>query len=191
MSARPQAQDWTGMIDQSARLLQEQTGLGLSEWNERVRDSDITDEGNLEAWLVDRGITGYPLMILVMERFGYPDFMLASADDLIDGQYRDRPHLRPILDTVIEVATSVGDVTVQARKGYVSLVTPRRTFSMVRASTRQRVDLGLKLPGAQPVGRLLTAKGLPHGNVRIALTDPAEVDDEVVRLLERSYAANC
>jgi len=25
-------------------------------------------------------------MLLVMERFGYPDFLLASADELIDGQ---------------------------------------------------------------------------------------------------------
>ncbi|MEX2627010.1 MAG: DUF5655 domain-containing protein [Ilumatobacteraceae bacterium] len=179
------------MIDRSSRLLRERTGLEMQEWNERIRQTGITDEATLESWLADQGVSGYPLTILVMERFGYPDFMLASADDLIDGQYRDRPQLRPVLDAVIDAATSVGEVTVQARKGYVSLVTPRRTFSMVRASTKQRVDLGLKLPGAVPVGRLLTAKGLPHGNVRIALARPEEVDDEVIDLLARSHAANC
>lgn len=191
MGTRPQEHDWAGMIHQSARLLQERTGLGLEAWNERVRDSGMTDEAALESWLTGHGITGYPRTILVMERFGYPDFMLASADDLIEAQYRDRPHLRPILDAVIEAATSVGDVTVQARKGYVCLVTPRRTFSMVRASTKQRVDLGLRLPGVQPVGRLLTGKGLPHGNVRVALTRPEDVDEGVVDLIDQSYAANC
>ena len=36
-----------------------------------------------------------------MERFGYPDFLLASADQLIDGQYEDRPQLRAIYDATI------------------------------------------------------------------------------------------
>ena len=39
-----------------------------------------------------------------MERFGYPDFFLSSADELIDGQYADRPQLRPIFDALIEAA---------------------------------------------------------------------------------------
>jgi hypothetical protein len=30
---------------------------------------------------------------------GYPDFMTAESDELIDGQYADRPQLRPILAT--------------------------------------------------------------------------------------------
>ena len=178
------------MIDQSARLLAERTGAGLQEWNRRVRKTGIADESALRSWLADQGVTGYPQMMLMMERFGYPDFLLASADDLIDGQYRGREKLRPILDAVTAAAARVGDVTIQARKGYVALVSPKRTFAMVRASTRTRVDLGLKLQDARPGGRLLTAKGLPHGNVRVALTDPAEVDDEVVDLLERSYQDN-
>jgi hypothetical protein len=33
-------------------------------------------------------------MVLVMERFGYPDYLLAAADELIDGQYADRPGRR-------------------------------------------------------------------------------------------------
>jgi hypothetical protein len=178
------------MMEQSARLLEERTGAGLEEWNRRVRETGIADESTLRSWLKDQGVTGYPQMMLLMERFGYPDFILASADDLIDGQYRDREHLRPILDAVAAAAARVGDVTIQARKGYVALVTRKRTFAMVRATTKNRIDLGLKLPDARPGGRLLTAKGLPHGNVRVALTDPAEVDDEVVHLLERSYQAN-
>ena len=47
-----------------------------------------------ETRLVGRTSSGYPQMLLVMERFGYPDFLLASADELIDGQYADRPELR-------------------------------------------------------------------------------------------------
>ena len=31
-----------------------------------------------------QGVTGYPAMLLVMERFGYPDYLQATADELIE-----------------------------------------------------------------------------------------------------------
>jgi len=86
-------------------------------------------------------VTGYAQSLLVMERFGYPDFLVASADELIDGQYKDRPQLRPILDAILAATAGLGEVVIQARKTFVSLVTPRRTFARVQATTRNRVDL--------------------------------------------------
>ena len=65
-------------------------------------------------------------------RFGYPDFFRASADELIDRQYADRPQLRPIFDAVISAAARLGEVIIQARKTYVSLVSPRRIFVCLR-----------------------------------------------------------
>ena len=65
-------------------------------------------------------------------RFGYPDFFRASADKLIDMQYADRPQLRPIFDYVISAAARLGEVIIQARKTYVSLVSPRRIFVCLR-----------------------------------------------------------
>jgi hypothetical protein len=49
------------------------------------------------------GVTGYPQNLPVFERFGYPVFLVATADELIDGHFVDRPHLRPILDAVVLV----------------------------------------------------------------------------------------
>src|SRR5207247_10963839 len=37
--------------------------------------------------LTKQGVIGYAQTLLVMERFGYPDFMTATADELMDGQY--------------------------------------------------------------------------------------------------------
>jgi hypothetical protein len=151
-------------------------------------------EPALRAWLAERDITGYGQMVLVMERFGYPEFLTASADDLVEGQYADRPALRPVLDAVLTAAAAsvVPDVAVQARKGYVSLVNPRRTFAVVQASTRSRVDLGLRLPGREPGGRLLAARSIGNGacTVRVPLTTANDVDDEVTDLLREADAAN-
>jgi len=180
------------MRERIEKILERRTGDSLDVWVGRVAELGDIDEPGLRAWLTERGVTGYPQMILVMERFGYPDFLLASAGELIDGQYADRPQLRPILDELLVRAVEVGDVDVQARKTYVTLVTPRRTFALLRATTRDRVDVGLRLPGVAPGGRLLAAPGLGNDyvNVRIALRSPADVDDSLVDWLRQAYEAN-
>jgi len=127
-----------------------------------------------------------------MERFGYPDFLLASADELLDGQYTDREGLRPILERVLAAGAGLGELHVQIRKTYVALVSGRRTFAVVKPTTRTRVDLGLRLDGQGPAGRLEAAKRLGNDtiNVRIGLEAPGDVDDEVLDWLARAYAAN-
>jgi Family of unknown function (DUF5990)/Domain of unknown function (DUF5655) len=111
---------------------------------------------------------------------------------LIEGQYADRPQLRPILDAVLALLPALGPATVQARKTIVSLVSPRRTFAVVRATTKDRVDLGLRLDDAEPGGRLQSAKGIGGGGatVRIALRRPGDIDDEVRDLMRRAYEEN-
>ena len=184
--------DWRAMRDWEIGLLERRTGKGLEHWNARVRATGINDEAGVRAWLAEQGVTGYPQMLLVMERFGYPDFLLATADELVEGQYADRPHLRPICDRLLEVAAGLGDVTVQTRKTYVSLVGPRRTFAQVAATTRKRVDLGLRLDGERPHGRLLDARSMGNRSfsVHFPLASVEEVDDEVVTWLQRAYDAN-
>jgi hypothetical protein len=137
-----------------------------------------------------QGVTGYAQALLVWERFGYPDFLTAEADELIVGQYADRPQLRPVLDAVLAAVPAVGPVTVQARKTFVSLVTPRRTFAVVQATTKSRVDPGLRLEHERPGGRLLAAKDIGAATVRIPLARPGDVDDEVIGWLRRAYQEN-
>src|SRR5213083_3709844 len=102
------------MREISARLLKERTGSGVDAWNRRIRKERLGNEADLRAWLTGQGVIGYAQSLLVMERFGYPDFMVASADELIDGQYADRPQLRPILEAILARAAAIGEVTIQA-----------------------------------------------------------------------------
>ena len=184
--------DWRQHMQWIADLLKRRTGEDLDAWNARVASLGFADEGSLRAWLAEQGVDGYPQTLLVMERFGYPDFLLASADELIEGQYADRPNLRPILDAIFTRAASFGEMTVQARQGYVSLLTPRRTFAAVQPTTRKRVDLGLKLSDPRRRGRLEanSAMGSSVVNARIALASVDDVDDEVGDFLRQAYTDN-
>lgn len=191
-SGMTKAMDWREMRQWEIGLLEKSTGEGLEHWNVRVLGTGIQSEAALRSWLTDQGVVGYPRMLLVMERFGYPDFLLATSEALVDAQYADRQHLRPVCDRLLELAAGLGDVTIQTRKTYIALVGSRRTFAQIVATTRSRVDLGLRLDGQVPHGRLLDAKNLGNRScsVRIVLTEPHDVDDEVAVQLQRAYEAN-
>jgi hypothetical protein len=126
-----------------------------------------------------------------MEQFGYLAFLIASADELIEGQYADRPHLRPIYDGIIHAVMGIGVVTIQARKTYVSLLTLRRTFARVQPTTKNRVDVGLRLEGQKPSGRLQPSRIHETMKLQISFHSVDEMDGEVLSWLRRAYEENC
>jgi len=178
--------------------LEHQTGENLAAWNARIRaEAEAADEPALRAWLAERGVTGYPAMLLVFETFGYPGYLQKDADELIEGQYRDRPNLRPIFEAVVAALPAIGEVELQARKTYVALIGPRRTFASIQATTKTRVDIGLRLDGVPAAelaagDRLEVAKSIGQSSMthRIGLGSPADLDGEALGWLRRAYEAN-
>lgn len=145
----------------------------------------------------DHGFSSWPRLKAEAERrraaaarAGAADFMTADADELIAAQYADRPHLRRVLAAVLAALPALGPVTVQARKTLISLVGPRRTFAVVQATTKNRVDLGLRLDREKPGGRLLAARDLGAATLRIPLERPEDVDEEALGWLRRAYDEN-
>ena len=183
--------DWNSNRDMWIRVLKKQTGRGLEYWSTRLNSQSFEDEKSLRTWLTEQGITGYAANLLVMERFGYPDWISASANELIEAQYADRLHLRPIYHAIINAVSEFGEFTIQARKTYVSLLTPRRTFARVRPSTKKRVDVGLRLEGRMPGGRLQPCKMQETMKVQISLTSLAELDSDALNWLRLAYEENC
>jgi hypothetical protein len=188
----PQARSWQAMRTQIADNLEWRTGEGVEAWNAKIAQRNPSTEKELRAWLNEQGVTGYPAMLLAMETFGYPDYLLAGADELIEGQYADRPALRPILDAIPAATAALGEVEIQARKTYVTLITPKRTFASVEPTTKTRVDLGLRLSDPKAEGRLEPVRSLGQSamTARIGLSSADDVDDDVISWLQRAYDAN-
>jgi hypothetical protein len=186
------ARSWQEMYVQVKAQLERQTGDSLEAWKAKVQAQEPKDEPDLRAWLSTQGVTGYPAMLLVNETFGYPEYLLKDASELIDGQYRDRPSLVPIYDKVVEAAPGLGHVELQARKTYVALIGPKRTFASIQATTLSRIDVGLRLDGVAPEGRLEVAKSIGQSSMthKIALASVDDVDDVAVGWLRRAYEAN-
>lgn len=88
-----------------------------------------------------------------------------------------------------EAALDLGEVTVQARKTYVSLLTPRRTFARVQPTTRTRVDVGLRLEVA-PEGPLRPGRIHDSMPVQLCLATVEDLDEASVAWLARAYAGS-
>lgn len=182
--------DWRQWRDEQAERLLKATGDSIETWAGRLREAALPDRAAITAWLAERGVTGYSAMLLRYEQLGYPDFMTATADSLVDAQYADRPALRPIYDALLEAVLGIGEVTIQTRKTYVSLVTPRRTFARVQPTTKARVDVGLRLEGQASGGRLRPNRIHENMPVGLAFASREELDDEARAWLAKAYAAN-
>jgi hypothetical protein len=182
--------DWSHNREMWIRVLEKLTGKNLEYWNARIKKKKFADEQRLKEWLAEQDVTGYAEQLLVMERFGYPDFLTSPADELIDAQYVDRKHLRPIYEAIVAAARNFGEVVIQARKGYVSLLMPKRTFARVRATTKDRIDLAIRLEGTQPRGRLKQSRIHETMPVQVGLTELKDLDKAVLKWLRKAYEEN-
>jgi hypothetical protein len=187
----PTIRNWQFMNEMAARLLEERTGQNVAAWNERIKARGFVDPAALRAWLTAQGVAGYPRALLLREAFGHPDFLTASAEELISAQYSDRQHLRPIFDAIVDAAAGLGELVVQARKTYVSLVTPHRTFARIQPTTRKRIDLGLRLERRVAAGRLQPSRIHETMPLQFSLASISEVDAEVLEWLRQAYEENC
>src|SRR5260370_6383063 len=85
---------WQGMRDWSADLLEKRTGRNVEAWNRLIARRAFAKESALRKWLTSEGVTGHAQMLLVWERFGYPDFLTAGAHPPISRPDTERRHTR-------------------------------------------------------------------------------------------------
>ena len=190
--AAKQPGTWRHMVESNQAMLLRKTGKDTAWWVEQARQAGIRNDRELRDWMRDgHGVTGYAQYAVAWEMFGYPDFMLRDADELLDGQYANHPDLRPVADAVLAWAFTADEVHIQMRKGFVSLHSPRRKFAQVTRSTNTAVDVTLRLPAAAS-GRLLpvrTRKDDPF-TARVRLSAPEQVDDELFGILALALEQN-
>jgi hypothetical protein len=172
------------------RNLGEKTGKSLSEWTTLVNQSGLEKHGQIVTMLKsDHGITHGYANLIAHEARGSASIH-AEADDLVAMQYGGKVSLRPIYDRIAEAVQAFGDdVDLSPKKTYVSL-RRKKQFGLVQPSTRTRLDIGLQLQGVEP-GSRLEASGSFNRMVshRVRLTEPSEVDDELVSWLRHAYEA--
>ena len=186
----------TSPEEQTANMiasLPEKTGKPLATWTALAKASGKSKHGELVTWLKgEHGIThGYANLIAHMTLKSDSGSKLAAGDDLVGEMFAgDRAALRPTFDALMQAITAFGsDIEQAPKKGYLSL--RRKTqFATLHPSTKSRFDVGLKLKGVPPAGRL-EAAGSWNAMVthRVRLEGVHQVDAELIGWLRAAYDA--
>ena len=121
-----------------------------------------------------------------------PIYLTAEAVELIEGQYADRPQLRPILDAVLALLPR------SARRRYrpagLSCPWSARAGPSPWCGRPRRTGWTWACASTMPsrVAGCESAKGIGGGGatVRIALRRPEDIDEEVRGLMRRAYQEN-
>ena len=171
--------------EEMAAGVERRTGRPISEWMALVPEGTFTRQAEFLA--SEHGLKPSDARA-VLHLGAY--LSRPPGDELVAAQYAGaKEALRPVYDAVVEAIAALGDdIAVSPRKTYVSFDRARQ-FALVQASTRTRVDLGVRLDDATATGRLAAAGSFGSGNIthRVALTAPGEVDAEVRGWLRAAY----
>jgi hypothetical protein len=113
-----------------------------------------------------------------------------SIQEQIDAHFDgNKGAWRETYETLLTKISKFGkDIEVSPAKAYLSLLRNKKKFAILQPATRERFDIGIKLKGVKPAGRL-EAAGSWNSLVshRVRISDPNEIDAEVLRWLKQAY----
>lgn len=173
--------------------LKERTGRSLEEWVQVVAGSGI-DPHDLKAvrrWLKEahgaKVNTRWHVAEAAAKATGWKR---PSVEAFIDQQFSgSKAGMRPLFDLVRSVIEDLGDdVTVQGRGGYTPFVRTRQFIAV--ASTRTRLDVGLRYTDAPKSELIAPSKGPGMGTHKLMLERTEQLTDEVEELLRLAYEQN-
>ena len=161
--------------------------LALAEEKGLLREGVKT--GQIIAWLHDDFDLGRGHAMALVQTFQDATQPKQTADQRIDRLFTgDKAHWRKPYDELLARISDFGPGVAQAATDtYISILRRGKKFAIVQM-TAARLDLGIKLKGADATGRFEPA-GSWNSMVthRVRISDPSQLDDEVLAWLRRAY----
>jgi len=173
--------------------IEKRTGKSLAELAAIVSESGLTKHGELVAMLKTSLGMGHgdanTLVHIVKKSDGQSAAAEQglSADQVLDGLYvGPKAALRPIHDKLMAAIRDFGDFEEAPKKTYVSY-RRKKQFVMIGPATNSRVEVGLNMKGVPPTERLAEMPAGQMCNYKVKLTDPNEVDAELIGWIRTAY----
>ncbi|MBN2547582.1 MAG: DUF4287 domain-containing protein [Anaerolineales bacterium] len=180
-------------IKTQLRNVQTRTGKTLEELRATVQKSGLTRHSEIREMLKrDLGMGHGDANMLVHHLFQSDGESAARAanasmEDILAEIYAGgKAGLRPIHDAVMAAIEAFGPFEIAPKKGYLSL-RRKKQFAMLGPATNSRVEVGLNMKGVPAAGRLI--ENPPGGmcQYKIKITDPSEVDGELITWIRQAY----
>jgi len=186
------------MVQKWIADLKPKTGRSLDEWLKLIKKSGPKTEQERREWLkAEHGLGTNSAWWLAERAEGTcgedddPEAYLKAAEGYVEKMFAGpKTSLRPIYDALLKLGLSVGkDVKACPCQTIVPLYR-KHVFAQIKPTTQTRIDFGFALKDLKATGRLIDTGGFAKKDRithRIAITQLADIDDEVKRWLRHAY----
>jgi predicted transport protein len=167
------------------------TGLTPADFRRLAKEKGLTKAGEVVAWLQKDYGLGYGHAGAIWQVIGHAADVKASEADKIARLFAgQKTQWRKPYDAFEAKVRQLGtDVEIAPNMSYINLVRGTKKFGIVQV-TAKRLDIGIKLKSVAPTDRF-EAAGSWNALVthRVRVTDPKQIDKEVLAWLKRAYDA--
>jgi predicted transport protein len=188
---KPQGMGPRNHMEAMKANLPEKTGKTFEQWVEVARQGPPEVKA-LVAWLKKEGGLGTVVATMVAHHV-HGGYMKEHEDPaaLLEGNFAgEKASLRPVYEALVKAAKKLGeDFSLYPCKTYITLKRSRQ-IGVVKVA-KDRIDLGLILPGVEAAGRLEKAtRSIGNDRVthKVALASKKDVDAEALEYLKQAYA---
>jgi hypothetical protein len=180
-------------IETQLKNIQAKTGKTLDQLGTLIRTSGLTKHGELrDMFKRDLGL-GHGDANMLVHACRKSDGASAAAEqgatpaDVLDEIYTGpKAVLRPIHDALMAAITAFGPFEIAPKKGYVSL-RRKKQFAMIGPGTKSRVDIGINMKGVKGTARLIEQAPGGMCQYKVVVTDPREVDKDLIGWIKQAY----
>ena len=168
-----------------------QTGLTPADFRKLAQEKGLTKAGEVVAWLKKDYGLGYGHAGAIWLVIGHADDVKASPAAKLDKLFAgDKSKWRKGYDALEAKIRKFGaDVEIAPNMTYINLIRGTKKFGIVQVAV-ERLDVGIKLKGTPPTDRF-EAAGTWNAMVthRVRITDPKQIDKELLAWLKQAYDA--
>lgn len=182
-------------IETQIKNIQTKTGKTLDQLGEILRKSGFTTHGELRDVAKRELGLGHgdanTLVHACLKSAGSSDASAkgdSPGDVLAEIYSGPKAALRPIHDAFMAAIGQFGAFEITPKKGYVSL-RRKKQFAMIGPGTKTRVDIGINMKGVKGTNRLVEQPPGGMCQYKVAVTDPKEVDKELIGWVKQAYDA--
>lgn len=168
------------------------TGKTVEDFRALAHEKDLAKRGEIMTWLKTEFELGHGHANAMTYQIMNPEPVEISQDDQIAELFKgSKSEWHRTYDKLMtEIAKFGADIEVAPTQSYISLLRRAKKFAILQPSTSDRFDIGIKLKGIVPAGRL-EAAGAWNNMVtyRVRISDPEQIDSEVLAWLKQAYDA--
>ena len=169
--------------------LLQKTGKTLQHWIEVTKRSKFAKHNEIIKYLKsEHGFThGFANFVALKAREA--DAASFNTDELIDAQYsKGKEDLKPMYDLLLKKIKTIAEgIEIIPKKANVSIKT-KKQFALIQASTKTRIDVGLKLRDKPTTERLKNSGSFgAMCTHRVEIFTQEDIDQQLLDWLAEAY----